>query len=56
MIEENQIEAKWVICPRFYDYEADTYACSMCRFVIRSDEKSKMKYCPNCGAHMEGNK
>lgn len=46
--------AEWILHSSIYDYEVDTYRCSGCGAVIRSDEKSRMRYCPGCGAKMEG--
>lgn len=47
-------DAEWILHSSIYDYEVDTYRCSGCGAVIRSDEKSRMRYCPGCGAKMEG--
>ena len=49
-----QTKGEWVFCPRWHDYEVDTYTCSRCGKRIREEEKQKMKYCPNCGARMKG--
>lgn len=46
--------AEWILHSSIYDYEVETYRCSGCGAVIRSDEKSRMRYCPGCGAKMEG--
>lgn len=47
---EPVIHAKWI---KHYGYE-DRYYCSVCQDIWRSGRIKDMKYCPSCGAKMDG--
>ena len=53
-------EGKWEVCSDEYEICASEFVCSICKASLVSSELTDeeflqmMKYCPNCGAKMDG--
>ena len=48
-----QKKGKWILCENpIYFCDADPYLCTVCNMK----NNRQTKYCPNCGAKMEGEK
>ena len=51
--QPEQKKGKWILCENpIYFYDADPYLCTVCNMK----NNRQTKYCPNCGAKMEGEK
>lgn len=50
MTENGMTKPHW---KKIHNESADSYECSECG-VVFEDEKPHYKYCPNCGARMDG--